>query len=72
MEREYVFKKLQWTQWTLKKKTSENHAETSIDVKLRSCYMYDNNSIISLLKKKSSLVTDDEILNWEGYRLMCL
>ena len=47
------------------KEMSENHIEMGykIDIKSNSCYMCDYNSIICLIKQKSSLVTEDEILN---------
>ena len=47
------------------KEMSENHIEMGyeIDIKSNSCYMCDYNSIIYLIKQKSSLVIEDEILN---------
>jgi hypothetical protein len=34
--------------------------------------MYDDNSIIYLMIKKSSSINDKKILNWKGHKLMCL
>jgi hypothetical protein len=34
--------------------------------------MYNDNSIIYLMKKKSSSMNDKEILNWKWHKLMCL
>lgn len=47
------------------KEISENYIEMSyeIDVKSNSCYKCDDNNIICLIKQKSSLMIEDEILN---------
>ena len=58
----------------IKEMSEKNHIEMSYGANVisRSCNMYNDNSIIYLMKKKSSSMNDKEILNWKWHKLMCL